>query len=565
MSMGVLLALATSAGAQTLPADAKPTCVVTPAVFNSWFVSGSVAVNGPVKPANSITFPNTPNCSFYQWSEQMFLWLTSPAPATYGSGRVFDSAVFFDVSPPDTQGNRVFIPHPNLALTPNAQAKNLALRAAQVGPHGLPIVFDKKGQMLEIERTVVAPNGRQVIQDQAGKRVEIASAKLGANKQPIFLDAAGKTIAKPKPILRPQLLNARVAQRFMIGLTPIILNSAGNVVEVEVGQAGGDGVLMAQNNSLIFYESMANDVYAWFLTGTKKGGITPTPTQFPTNQASLNKVIAYHGSTFPDAVALAIEVKSSWIEATGLANLGSYITMNAIIPTYTKNGPNTIWTPSGQKLAKLALLGVHVVGSANGHPEMIWATFEHFGNTPNATYQYVSTTNVTKTVTQSTAGTWLFTATNAGPTFNQVHMDASTPPNITAVSPFTVSPSNTIRWKAFGAASNQTPNPLDATPAASNTEILAINNAVLGMIPNGDLRKNYYMSGSTWTIGGAAPTGPFSTGNEVGTSMLANSTMESYQQGSSSQFNSGGTNCFSCHTTNTTSVSHIFGALKPLP
>jgi hypothetical protein len=52
-----------------------------------------------VLPANSVTFPNTPNCSFYQWSMQMFLWLTSPAPVTYGGGgRIFDTSTFFDVA-----------------------------------------------------------------------------------------------------------------------------------------------------------------------------------------------------------------------------------------------------------------------------------------------------------------------------------------------------------------------------------------------------------------------------------------------------------------------------------
>lgn len=83
-----------------VPSDAKAICTVTtngaPA-FASWFESGTVTLNGVVKPANSVTFPNTPNCSFYQWSEQMFLWMTSPAPATYGGGggRIFDSPAFF--------------------------------------------------------------------------------------------------------------------------------------------------------------------------------------------------------------------------------------------------------------------------------------------------------------------------------------------------------------------------------------------------------------------------------------------------------------------------------------
>src|SRR6185295_16861231 len=41
----------------------------------------------------------------------------------------------------------------------------------------------------------------------------------------------------------------------------------------------------------------------------------------------------------------------------------------------------------------------------------------------------------------------------------------------------------------------------------------------------------------------------------VGTNHMANTTMETYQQGG---------NCFSCHVTDTTAVSHVFGPLKPL-
>jgi hypothetical protein len=54
-----------SAFAQTIPPDAKPTCTVTAAVFKTWFTSGTPVLNGVVNPANSVTFPNTPNCSFY--------------------------------------------------------------------------------------------------------------------------------------------------------------------------------------------------------------------------------------------------------------------------------------------------------------------------------------------------------------------------------------------------------------------------------------------------------------------------------------------------------------------
>src|SRR5579863_6219116 len=63
---------------QGLPTDALASCTVSSTTFTGWFQSNMVTVNGVVNPANSVTFPNQPNCSFYQWSEQMFMWLNSP-------------------------------------------------------------------------------------------------------------------------------------------------------------------------------------------------------------------------------------------------------------------------------------------------------------------------------------------------------------------------------------------------------------------------------------------------------------------------------------------------------
>jgi hypothetical protein len=89
------------------------------------------------------------------------------------------------------------------------------------------------------------------------------------------------------------------------------------------------------------------------------------------------------------------------------------------------------------------------------------------------------------------------------------------------------------------------------------------------MLAGGDVRRNYIMTGATWTIGGAGPTGCFKSGggggNEVGTSKLENTTMETYQQGNGPPWATRfGANCFSCHGSNTTNVSHMFDPLKPL-
>jgi hypothetical protein len=88
------------------PLDPSPTCSVPSSTFATWFQSGLPSLNGMVNPANSVAFPNTPNCSFYVWAKQMFLWLTSPV----GGGLIIDSPTFYDVSPL-ANGERTLIPH----------------------------------------------------------------------------------------------------------------------------------------------------------------------------------------------------------------------------------------------------------------------------------------------------------------------------------------------------------------------------------------------------------------------------------------------------------------------
>ena len=94
--------------ATVLPANVKSTCAFSSAEFNSIFESGSVSNNGGVVPAHSFSFTPNSLCSFYKWSVQMFLWLTSPVPS---GTHVFDSPLFFGVSPLDANGQRNLIPN----------------------------------------------------------------------------------------------------------------------------------------------------------------------------------------------------------------------------------------------------------------------------------------------------------------------------------------------------------------------------------------------------------------------------------------------------------------------
>jgi hypothetical protein len=595
-----------------LPSDPVSPCGPSSALFNSWFepsslVNGVPKVDGVVKPADSVAFSTSlQNCTFYDWSEQMFLWATSPAPVTYGGGgHIFESPTFYDVSP-EVNGHRTLTPHLAGGLI-DANA-----RVAPRGSHGFAAVTlvgkrsgpFKRVSLAEVVPSPTGPHGLAVVDTPAGL-VEVARVERDAKGKRVrfFADEAGAVpIRGGKPQFPVELRKAPVVQKFIDQVTgdPVFVDRSNRIIKTEQGEAGGGQVLMTQHDayttnkgSLVYYGVHVNDVYAYFRTGIVNGEITFNPLLpllFPVNQPDLNKVIAFaaaHGKTFADPNALAVELKTAWVRAKDLKDVESYITTFGTVPKYDETSP-TKWTKIGTETVKLALIAMHVVGSAAFHPEMIWATFEHVCNAPNEAYEYMAPGNTKLLVPRDSSGDWLLCQNPvpaAGP-FNRPHM-AMVGEDIegltTSSVSFFISPSDTLRMKAWGAAFNARPNPLVATAAASNSDIIKVNNAVRGMLPSGDVRGNYIMTGATWTADGFPPKGPFGvatggiSGKEVGTSQLANATMETYQQGPDNLLGTGA-NCFACHSgvnphatgsqagkpTNSVFVSHIWDTLDPL-
>lgn len=156
--------------------------------------------------------------------------------------------------------------------------------------------------------------------------------------------------------------------------------------------------------------------------------------------------------------------------------------------------------------------------------------------------------------------------------------DQSSASSILAQTSAAIGPSDILRQKAWGSAANGQPNQEDATAADANTQVISLNSDVTDLLTAAgavdDPRINYWLIGATWTWRGAAPNGRYplnpASFNEIGTSTLSNSTMETFQQGADPTFQTG-SNCFTCHRDYTlttpqssVAVSHIFAGLDPL-
>ncbi len=571
-----------------------------------------VGDSGPTA-ANPQGVPN--NLSFHRWASQMFLWILSPVPAngSYGttSGLVLTSQEFFNYD----EANQVYIrQNPNTAISGLETLKGgkntinvgnqmtFSVKGTNNGSKNLPLLIEKEtNQVFDVDKTPADDKGNPLIYDENRKRVAVSNIKITDNK-PVFYDLNGAEIKKPSLIFSEGLDEKTTVQQFVFNNTFISLSSLDNIPVIivpSIGQAGlasDKNVLMARNGSFVYYNIMVNDIYAVFSTmvfkGVANGGL-PLTAKFPTTQAELDVIKTYaaaHNIPLVDTNnrVLAMELKTSWVETiqfTGV-NYDNYVTIHTSVPRYVKNALSETWSIDlvrPTRPATLALVGMHVVGSVQGHPEMIWSTFEHVNNTPNVTFQYndANSNSLPQLTDVNSTTNWLFcnpTAT-ASSEFNvpYIHQSSTFPYPYSATLGHNISSSNTRRHKPFG-WSGPTDNgaitgsvlllrPEIPIERVSNSRLLALNYDVNTNLADGDVRKMYFQVGATWN----SKTGRFLTAasDHVGTISLSNSTMETYTQGSATTAPDG-LNCFSCHESNNndgaikdvpyfTRLSHVFG------
>ncbi|MGF1461841.1 MAG: hypothetical protein ACFB2Z_01475 [Maricaulaceae bacterium] len=501
-------ALVGSAQAQTyFPDDVQTSgCSIDRVEFDGWFADGAVVPNGVVREANSLNpgFANAQentSCDFYKWSAQMFLWITSAYENAEEPAprRVLDSPLFFGVSA-DVDGRRT--------LLPNTEGLVLATRT---------------------EKT----DGSRAFAEQID----------------------------------------------------------------ELGQAGGAAVLESVKGSLVYYGVHVNNVYAAM---ADKAKTVPgfNPTRFPISEEDL---AAITGETpLPAQDALAMELKTSWVEADTLGSTQGYVLIDAVIPNFVRERGAEVYrqdpkTPTRE--TRLALVGMHVVGSVAGHPELVWASFEHVDNAPDVAFDYVADTGKVKTASPPPGSGWVFSAAaQAAPDANIERQAQCTPGqfgydcgdypepkpkpgDIVGLPGQTLGPSTVARENPWGSVGSfafgfagienfQNDAAFDATIAAAkqavaenNSEIIALNAGIRGLLDDADVRRNYFLLGAVWTKTGAVP-GGLDPVTQIGSLTMANATMETFHQDNPPGFPAG---CFSCHGIaegdTALGVSHIYSAL----
>lgn len=253
-------------------------------------------------------------------------------------------------------------------------------------------------------------------------------------------------------------------------------------------------------------------------------------------------------------------VKATWYRlAEGeTAPAGAYTTQ-AEVPVLQNNcdGQSCTVVPSGQyQVVTVALVGMHVVGYVENHPEFLWATFEHKRNAPtfaDNSFVFDAKASDPGNYTFYKAGTpysqaALLVETNTTPA--TVSFDAATG----KFSPVT----QVVQMNRTGGDTQPNgPSNITAINVASHKEA--------GTFPGNSPLPNYNLIGTAWFKPNSYVTTnanwqAMNQTSAIGAISLMNSTAETFLQSAKGQQ---GNNCFECHSA--TSFSYAGIQPKPLP
>ncbi|MCC9620096.1 hypothetical protein LPB41_00190 [Thalassospira sp. MA62] len=494
--------------------------------------SGMVYVfpaNGPDFSANS-----TNHCDFYKWGAQMFLWLTSTIDDTTTQTSkptfpvtlpyVFNSEFFYRLSADHKQLLAQGSDETNSSMA-------VSLRTAKTDED------DSIGQAGETSGVLLTQGVSPSLTYYAVHTNRLYGYFLNLYKTVIepIIEADGKIVMDPD-LARFPTTSVEACS------TLAYANSKGFV---EHGQWP------------TFIEHLLCSYY-W-------PGNAPTPTTIPTI-AEIEPAV--------DSLSLAIELKTSWVDAATLPSdkLHKYVRQYQEVPVYDRSNPNR-WLLTGTERRELAMVGMHVVGSVEDHPEMIWATIEHEDSAPNSVYYYMDSSGKIVEVKGPTNDTkWTFSEGTVVDEVTEFALSCSgykkpdtcvedsdivgaNPVPSTAPLEIPILPSNVTRLHPWGNVQNET----DADVISQNTQIISLNNDVRSLVQANnadDPRQYYFLSGAIWTTDGSIPTNDNYDKN-TGSTILANTTMETFQQEAS---------CFGCHHASTSAdglgVSHIFHGIS---
>jgi hypothetical protein len=320
----------------------------------------------------------------------------------------------------------------------------------------------------------------------------------------------------------PPTLNAAALEALksrVLVLTPRVAKSDAPTRTTDVRQAGSRGLLVDQKGRAVQYAVHVTPAFYQFVRS---------------NRLFLkdNYLKASPKSNFP---VRSVVVKSSWRVLSPDKDAPGFFTTTAEVPTLVcKNGKETctgddiVIDRARRERVTVALVGLHVVGVVEDHPEFVWSTFEHVNNAPDLPetmdrdcpcpvddkpYTFYAAKTFARDCNLGNAGS--------------VKLDAK----MKQLSP----PTNVFRLFPYGGGDD-----------ADRGNVKSLNESVHAQLAADSVWRNYFQVGSLWfeRCNDLEPglEGPKILRRSTGSVRLANTTMETFAQ-------QGRRNCFACHDT----------------
>ena len=291
----------------------------------------------------------------------------------------------------------------------------------------------------------------------------------------------------------------------------LAVKSTKNMVLGGINQATSDGILVDQDGRAVYTTIMINDVYRDFVIKNKLY-----------DPESLRK--------FPDTTNFpigAFSLKAAWKVVADGENTSNYYTTEAQIQKLGYSGKKIVLT-NQLETVKVALVGFHIAVVVKGHPEMIWATFEHQNNAP-----YTVADQTPTDIVSEEGYTFYKKSTRAqdcnDPASPILKLDTVTQ----TLSPVT----QVFRQYRLGGGRSANQNNIDRLNAQMHAE----------MSPN-SVWRNYFEVGAIWFVqtDSLLPNSSYNSSNSLltGSKVLSNSVIETFTQADTDV-----NQCFGCHNT----------------
>jgi len=283
-----------------------------------------------------------------------------------------------------------------------------------------------------------------------------------------------------------------------------------------IQQAGSNSVLVDENKRAIYTSMIIDDNYRDFIV---KNNLNipeslrnfPATTNFPNGSMSMKAAwkIIPEGQQAPNGAYTRKSKLYTVVEIDGNLTTSD---------TYTDSSKHDIIEET------VALVGFHIAVVVKGHPEFIWATFEHNDNAINY---------ILKNEPENTKYTFFnnFNASNTGA------LSVNSKTQIISQDYVQSSTTQVVRVHQYGGGDVRNQN-----------NIALLNKQIRNALPKNSFAQNYYEVGAVWfnEPDVLVPDWSLTINDSIqtGSKTLSNAVIETFTQDTHSQ-----NSCFSCHNT----------------